>query len=244
MIRFISLRSIVLFSLFVVLTLPLVAFADQNIDSAAPLTLLQQPGKGPQTAPSQNSVKADTALHDIHGPVPIIEQPSYLLPAGSILLFLAVAAALYWFMKKKTRPAPPPVPPWERALQDLAEAKRLLSPERALFYMDRVSQILRSYIESRFAIKSTRQTTREFLDNLATGCDSASLLRHKNELQLCLEQADMAKFAHHTEDVVSLEKIGAAVVDFVQKTQPNEDQQTIKTGQQRPAAQRVKEDKP
>lgn len=240
MIRLLILRSMVLFLLLAVFTLPLVALADQNTSSAAPLTLLQQPGKGPQTSPSQNSAQEDTALRDIQGPVPIIEQPPYLLLAGSILVLLAAAAALYWFMKKRTRPAPPPVPPWERALQDLAEAKRLLSPEQALFYMDRVSQILRSYIESRFAIKSTRQTTREFLDKLATSSNSASLLRYKSELQLCLEQADMAKFAHHTEDVVNLEKIGAAVVDFVQKTKPSEAQQRIIAGQQRPASQRVK----
>lgn len=242
--RSILLRSIVLFLLFVVFNLPLFSSADQNNSSGAPLTLLQQPGKGPQTTQKQNSAQDDTSLHDIHGPVPIIEQPPYLLLAGSLLVLLAAAAALYWFMKKRTRSAPPPVPPWERALQDLAEAKRLLSPERALFYMDRVSQILRSYIESRFAIKSTRQTTREFLENLATGGNSSSLLRYKGELQRCLEQADMAKFAHHTEDIASLEMIGAAVVDFVQKTHPSEDQQPSQSGQQRPAAQRVKRGSP
>ena len=238
--RSILLRSSVLLCVVIVFTLPLLALADQNNGGAAPLTLLQQPGTGPQTTQKQNSGKEDTTLHDIHGPVPLIEQPPYLLLAGSILILLAAAAALYWFMKKRTRPAPPPVPPWERALQDLAEAKRLLSAERALFYMERVSQILRRYIESRFAIKSTRQTTREFLDQLATSSDSASLLRYKSDLQSCLEQADMAKFAHHTADIASLEMIGAAVVDFVQKTQAGEDQQSSQSGQQGATSPRIK----
>ena len=172
-------------------------------------------------------------LHDIHGPVPLIDQPPYLLLAGSILVFLAAAAALYWFLKKRTRPAPVPVPPWERALQDLAEAKGLLSPERALFYMDSISRILRRYIEARFAIKSTRQTTREFFAQLAASDTGSPLRRYKTELQRCLEQADMAKFAHHTEDVASLAMIGEAVVDFVTKTQPSEAQQPRESRRQR-----------
>ena len=240
MIRSLMLRSVVLFLLLAVFTLPLVALADQNTSSAAPLTLLQQPGKGHRRHQAKIPLKKILRCAISAGPFRLSNSHPICCWPELSLSFWRQRRLLYWFMKKRTRPAPPPVPPWERALQDLAEAKRLLSPERTLFYMDRVSQILRSYIESRFAIKSTRQTTREFLDKLATSSNSAALLRYKSELQLCLEQADMAKFAHHTEDVVNLEKIGAAVVDFVQKTKPSEDQQTKIAGQQRPASQRIK----
>ena len=123
--------------LLVIFALPMATLADTNGNNAAPLTLLQQPGKNTQTTQNQNIARDDNELRDIQGPVPITEQPPYLLVAGILLALLAAGAALYWFIKKRTRPAPPPVPPWEKALQDLAEAKRLLSPERALFYMDR-----------------------------------------------------------------------------------------------------------
>ena len=233
-------RRVVILLLLVVFTLPALTLADSNDSSETPLTLLQQPGKNAQTTQHPNITKEDNELHDIHGPVPITKQPPYLLLAGSILAILAAAAGLYWFMKKRTKPAPPPLAPWERALQDLAEAKKLLSPERALLYMDRVSQVLRSYIESRFAIKSTRQTTREFLQGLTKIGISSPLQMHKNELQICLEQADMAKFAHHTQDMYSLEKIGDAVIDFIKKTEPTDLLEPTKPSKQRKSSKRSK----
>ena len=144
--------------------LPICSYADSS--SEAPLTLLNSPHKSTQTGKNQLSPNNNEELRDIYGPVPITETPPYLLIAGIILLALLAAAVCYWFFKKRTAPAPPPIPPWQRALQDLADARKLLNPERGLLYMDRVSQILRSYIESRFAVQSTRQTTREFLQGL------------------------------------------------------------------------------
>lgn len=221
-------RAFLIVTFLVLFALPVASLADTSTGNEAPLTLLQQPSKNNQTTPVPSRVKEDNELHDIHGPVSITEQPPYLLLAGSILVLLAIAAALYWFMKKRTGPAPPPVPPWEKALQDLAEARRLLTPERALLYMDRVSRILRSYIESRFAIKSTRQTTREFLRGLAKIGGNSPLQTYKADLQICLEQADMAKFAHYTQDIHSLEKIGEAVTDFIRKTEPQEPAKPVK----------------
>ncbi|TKB24283.1 DUF4381 family protein [Desulfopila sp. IMCC35006] len=226
--------------LLVFFALPVVTFADSSASNAAPLTLLQQPGKNAQTAQTPNTAKEDNELRDIQGPVPLIEQPPYLLLAGIILALLAAGAALYWFINRRTRPAPPPVPPWEKALQELAEAKRLLSPERALLYMDRVSQILRRYIEARFAIKSTRQTTGEFLQGLADTGSNSLLQRHKSELQLCLEQADMAKFAHHAQDIHSLEIIEGAVITFIKKTEPAEPQEPEKPVHQRKSSKKPK----
>lgn len=145
-----------------------------------------------------------------------------MLIAGVVLLLLVILALLYWFFKKKAQPAPPPVPPWEKALLELADAKMLLSPERGLLYMDRVSQILRNYIESRFAIQSTRQTTREFLQGLTGVDDSSPLQTYKIELQECLEQADMAKFAHHLPNLKNLEQMELAVTSFIKRTEPAE----------------------
>lgn len=159
-------------------------------------------------------------LHDIHGPVPIAEQPPYLIIAGVICLLLVIAALIFRYLKNKKLTAPPPMPPWERALLDLAEAKSLASADRGILYMDRVSQILRAYIESRFAIQSTRQTTREFLHSLSGIGDNSPLQTYKAALQDCLEQADMAKFAHHLPQRSNLEQMEAAVTNFVQQTTP------------------------
>jgi hypothetical protein len=201
--------------------LPLCSYAAGSGNSA-PLTLLKDPQQSNQTAQNQNINSQNTELRDIHGPVPIKEQPPYRLIAGVILLLLLLLALAWWFFKKKARPAPPPVPPWEKALLELADAKMMLSPERGLLYMDRVSQILRSYIESRFAIQSTRQTTREFLQGLTGAGDSSPLRTFKTELQECLEQADMAKFAHHLPNLENLEQMEIAVTSFIKRTEPAE----------------------
>ncbi len=213
-------RAILLVIALMFLVLPVRGYADSG--SQAPLTLLQQPPKNSGTAQNRAVTKQDEGLHDIYGPVPIKEQPPYLLIAGGVCLVLLVAALLYWFLKKKGRRQAPPIPPWERALLELAEAKSLLNPERGLLYMDRVSQILRSYIESRFAIQSTRRTTREFLQGLTAAGESSPLRTYKTELQDCLEQADMAKFAHHLPQMDNLEKMEVAVTTFIKTTEPVE----------------------
>lgn len=165
-------------------------------------------------------MNSGSLLHDIHGPVPIAEQPPYLLIAVVVCLLLLAIAALLWYLRRKDTSVQPAIPPWEQALLELAEAKSLRCPTQGLFYMDRVSQILRSYIESRFAIQSTRQTTREFLHSLTGVGDSSPLRTYKTALQDCLEQADMAKFAHHLPQLDHLEQMEAAVTNFVQKTTP------------------------
>ena len=201
--------------------LPLCSYAASNSNSA-PLTLLKDPQQSSQTAPNQDINNQNKELRDIHGPVPIKEQPPYLLIAGVILLLLLLLALLYWFFKKRVKPAPTPVSPWEKALLELADAKMMFSPERGLLYMDRVSQILRCYIESRFAIQSTRQTTGEFLQGLTRAGDSSPLQTYKTELKECLEQADMAKFAHHLPKLENLEQMEIAVTSFIKRTEPAE----------------------
>jgi hypothetical protein len=217
----------------VLILLPLLLFSMLPIYSLAasneaPLTLLNPPKNSTQTAQNQTISSVPERLHDIHGPVLLTERPPYLLIAGAIFFVLLLAAAIFWFLKKRTKPTPPPVPPWEKALLDLADAKRLLNPERGLQYMDRVSQILRHYIESRFTIQSTRQTTREFIQGLTGIGGNSPLQTYKTELRGCLEQADMAKFAHHIPEIKNLELMEDAVTTFIKKTEPKDPQKPKK----------------
>jgi len=223
-------RQILILPLLLLFMLPVLSFAATN--GEAPLTLLNKPAKTPQTAQNQNIPFQDNKLHDIHGPVPIAEQPPYLLLGCIFLVVLLIAAAIFWFIKKKGKATPPAISPWEKALQDLTDAKNLLSPERALAYMDRASQILRQYIEARFAIQSTRQTTREFLQGLTTIGGNSPLQAHKTELQECLEQADMAKFAHHHPALKNLQQMEVAVTAFIKKTEPVETPKAARSAKQ------------
>ncbi|MGB3210653.1 MAG: hypothetical protein WBB19_08125 [Desulforhopalus sp.] len=212
-------RAFIIILLFLFI-LSFCSYAESSGD--APLQLLNPDQKNDKISKNQVIGNKNEFLRDIRGPVPLKEQPPYLLIAGGVVLALLLLAALYWYLKKRGVPTLPVIPPWEQALLDLARARKLLSAERGLLYMDRVSQILRKYIESRFAIRSTRQTTREFLQSLTEVGGSSPLQTYKAELQNCLEQADMAKFAHHLSERASLEEMEVAVTTFIERTKPVE----------------------
>lgn len=210
----------------------LVAVADD-----APLTLLEKPTNNSQNSASQpqmpqipqpgqiaqgpQGASEQMAMYDVYGVVPTKAPVPYLYIGLGVLLLLVVIGLAYWLYKRKKRPrALPVILPWERALTDLTEARTLFGMGQGRAYMDRVSQILRCYVEDRFAIKSTRQTTREFLRSLKNTKDS-EINSYKMELQNCLEQADMAKFAHKVQDEENLNIMETAVSTFVHATSPS-----------------------
>ncbi|SDP37431.1 hypothetical protein [Desulforhopalus singaporensis] len=172
-----------------------------------------------QSGPDQAAVAAGEDLLDIYGPVPITDPSASLVPFLLVLLAAACCAALYFYLKRRKTPVLPPPAPWETALAELDEARRLLKPETARDYMERAAQILRCYIESRFAISSTRQTTSEFLNSRRLAGDG-ELQNYRDELQRCLEQADLAKFAHSIPDRARLGAMEEAVSGFITATRP------------------------
>lgn len=198
-----------------------------------PLRLLDEAGKKPQNTGQQvpqpslppqigQPAAEPMKMYDIYGVVPIKTPLPYGSIGIAILIALLLAALIYWLYKRTKRPLPVSViPPWDRALTELKDARTLFTKGQGRDYMARASQILRQYVEERFAIKTTRQTTREFLGSLKHSNDSA-MSSYKNELQQCLEQADMAKFAHKSHDEESLAVMEQAVSTFVHATKPPE----------------------
>lgn len=209
-----------LFPLFCLLIflLPLSAFAEETTD--APLTLLNKPQKNATSLQQQQPAGQPPELRDIYGPLELKEQAGMLLYGGVIALLLLLAVGVFLLLKRRKQSTTPPTPPWEKALSELTEARKLLTPDRALLYMDRVSLILRNYVESRFGIKSTRKTTREFLSTLGSSSADPSIRSCKTELQTCLEQCDMAKFAHQIPLQENMELMEGAIIGFVEKTRP------------------------
>lgn len=193
-------------------------------EKEAPLTLMSQPHKTKQSTQKTSTSPDSNILRDIHGPVAINTYPPYLLIGGAVFLLLLLLALVYWLIKKRKKSGPPPIPPWQKALTELTDARKLFSTHQSLLYMGRISQILRHYIESRFAIHSTRQTTEEFLHSLQDVQDNVLLQKSQDELQCCLEQCDLAKFAHRIPDKKIMTQMEEAVTTFVHKTTPTNDQ--------------------
>ena len=82
--------------------------------------------------------------------------------------------------------------------------------------IDRLSLLVRTYLEDRFGLRSPELTTPEFLTEMGRSPDLAR--SHQQLLRDFLEQADLVKFAGHRpdEDVVS-ESI-RAVQGFLEET--------------------------
>ncbi|MFT5728473.1 MAG: hypothetical protein ACI8PB_002627 [Desulforhopalus sp.] len=217
----------------IMLMILVVMFMSQFVYGAAnedgPLTLMKDPKQStqnsggpplPQMSPQQQGQGQDLEFYDIYGVVPTKASIPYLYIILGTLLIIVAGALLYWWLKKRgKRIFTPIIPAWERAMTDLNAAKSLQNQEQGRAYMDRASQILRHYIEQRFAIKSTRQTTAEFLYSLG-GKNSSELTNYRPELQDCLEQADMAKFAHKQQNEQNLVVMEEAVTTFVHSTRP------------------------
>jgi hypothetical protein len=160
-------------------------------------------------------------IHDIAGPVSMPRSWKTALIVLVILVMLvagiAIAAVLLGRRQQK-QSAGPVTPPHEIALEAL---KRLLALDLVgqgqikVFYQ-RLSDILRHYIENRFAIHAQEQTTEEFLALL--GSNHRLRDDHKQLLKVFLKHCDLVKFAEHQPGTDDIENTVGSCRDFVNET--------------------------
>lgn len=180
------------------------------------LQLLQQQAPG-----QQGQVTIPAELHDIHGPIDVPEPVPYLRYGLIGLAALVLLCVLYWWFFRRQKTSPPAIPPGVAARDELMRAREMMTPEMALGYMACISEILRRYLETRFGLPTTRQTTREFFRNMAETTKKAPELAGFNgDLKICLERCDMAKFAHQPASVNHLQDMENSVLNFVNQTEP------------------------
>ncbi len=165
------------------------------------------------------------ALHDVYAPVPLAEPTNWLLIlAGIAVLLLIAIAAIFLLQKMRGRKKIiPEIPPHEIALSQLTLARQYIETGDILGYAGRVSEILRIYIEQRFTIQTTRQTTREFLDIITRESPHALLCEHRASLASCLELFDLAKYAHKSTFTKSMEAIDEEIRIFINATKMAEE---------------------
>lgn len=143
----------------------------------------------------------DTMLQprDIAGPlVPGWTVAEVLRAAWWPAALAAVAAAvawLWWRRRRGRRREPPPVLPEVWALQALAALERedWLGTGRVREYYYRLSEVVRAYIEKKFALAAPEMTTAEFLQALAR--DRSALPYDADRLRAFLEACDAVKYA-------------------------------------------------
>jgi LPXTG-motif cell wall-anchored protein len=118
--------------------------------------------------------------------------PGWMLPA-LIAGVLILALGVYFFWRRRRKRRARPLLPHEIALQRLEAIRASMQPADARAFTTAASDIVRSYIEQRFAVAVTRRTTEEFLRDLAAG--NSVLARYQSQLGDFLSQCDFVKFA-------------------------------------------------
>ncbi|MFH2121857.1 MAG: DUF4381 family protein [Pseudomonadota bacterium] len=159
-------------------------------------------------------------LHDIRGPVALPDSSRMLLWLLIGLAFLVIVGLFIYFWKRRRKGEKPPSA-HDVALAELGRLRSMMNPEQALLYAAQLAEVLRRYVEVRFHMHSTRQTTREFFLGLAGNLQAGnSLDEHYDRLKECLEQCDMAKFAHCIPDQPEMEAMEGAVESFIKASVP------------------------
>ncbi|MCK5269876.1 MAG: hypothetical protein KAJ46_03790 [Sedimentisphaerales bacterium] len=106
-------------------------------------------------------------------------------------------------------------------LQKLAEDNLIEAGKIKEFY-ERISHILRSYIEHRFALKAPERTTEEFLIEAQTAGSLTS--DQKTMLRGFLEHCDMVKFARYGPTKTEIQKTFELTEEFIEATRVAEKQ--------------------
>jgi hypothetical protein len=180
----------------------------------------------PSAAPAAPAAQASSAapsdtsedIRDIRGPKLVV--PSWMVPAllvGAVLL--AVGGYVIW--RKRGQQRARPLLPYEIALQRLEEIRALMSPSSAAEFSTAITDIVRSYIEQRFAVTATRQTTEEFLRDLLQSSDTA-LARHRALLGDFLHRCDFVKFGGMSLTSQNMEALRQSARTFVLETAKTE----------------------
>lgn len=143
----------------------------------------------------------------------------WLYVLAALLIFAAALGLVIIFKvrRKKIKGSVRTIPLHEIALRELSEvrSKELLSKGFFKEFYTRVSDILRRYIEGRFSIKATEQTTEEFLDDVLT----KDVMSHYNKLRLqeFLSECDLVKFARYAPGSSEADRIFGIAYDFIQE---------------------------
>ena len=163
----------------------------------------------------------------IRGPVDIGGRPWWWWAvtvgaiAGAGITLWAIGTAAFALLFRSKGPATEPeLPAGEWAMLELARLEQERLPERGEVegFFVRLSDVVRAYVERRFAIAAPDRTTQEFLREAAHHPDLAG--EHERTIGAFLRSADMVKFAAARPGTETCDNALAAMRGFVERTAP------------------------
>jgi HAMP domain-containing protein len=154
-------------------------------------------------------------IRDIRGPKAV--PGSWIVPAA-LAGALVVALCAYAIWRRRHRQTRgPTLSLSEQTLERLEGTRPLMRPATAREFGIAASQVIRQYIEKRFAVVATQRTTEEFLQALLQSSDEA-LARHRSLLAEFLQQCDFVKFAGASLAITDMESLFRSARGFVLET--------------------------
>jgi hypothetical protein len=170
--------------------------------------------------------RAKLVIEDIEGPVEMPRKPIpwWIWPAGGLGIAI-VAAAVGWFILRRRRAKMlirifQPAHELAYARLRVLVAENLLEQGRTKEFYDRISGILRHYIEDRFDLRAPERTTEEFLTELQyTGVLANS---DKQVLGEFLTHCDLVKFAKHDPTTEQIQRTFDLMKDFIERTKSDD----------------------
>ena len=182
------------------------------------------------------AVDTTQAIKPIKGPIEAPLTFIELLPWILLLLVvLVIAAGLFYYYKKRKKKQPVvlarpklKVPPHRWALEELEKLRneKLWQKDLVKHYHSRLTDIIRQYLDERFAIPAQEMTTPEIMQ-ATYGIHLAD--KNLRELQQLLEMADLVKFAKYKPAPDEHNRSMVQAVDFVKETSPAAGAKTDKT---------------
>jgi hypothetical protein len=166
-------------------------------------------------------------LHEIQPPVGLPRSMALWIWTIGIcggLIIAGLATFILVWKRKNTRliNAEIYMSPHERAymeLERLVAADLIEKGEIKVFYLE-ISAILRRYIENRFGIHASEQTTEEFLTGLKT--DTTFPEKYHALLKNFLTHCDLVKFAAHQPSTQDIQRTFDSCKTFIAETIPAE----------------------
>jgi hypothetical protein len=150
--------------------------------------------------------------------VPPAPRPSLLRRWGPWAATAIAAAGLllvgrWWWSKRQRRVPPVAADVW--ALDELGklEAQGLVRAGRTREFYYALSEIVRGYVERRFALHAPEMTTAEFLGTLTHA--GGPLLSFAPQLRAFLEACDLAKYAAHDPGVAAADEALSTAREFI-----------------------------
>jgi hypothetical protein len=156
---------------------------------------------------------------------------------GLVLILLALAALIYYYLKTKKQVNPvttsrlnASIPPYEAAIEALESLrhKKLWQSGRVKDYYSEMTDIVREYIELRYPVRAMEMTTAEIQAALR---QTDINMPAREKLMNVLTLADLVKFAKEQPLPLENDRSLNECMEFVRETKPGRDVETATVGQ-------------